>query len=72
MIREGEVLVCDEVDASMDSESRRDIQKILRESKSFKVKIFVSHNLEEFPDDVNHKIIFMDGRVIRDEKNLFC
>ncbi len=61
-----EVLACDEATGNLDSETSKEIIKLIKDVSEDKLVLIVTHNFDEVKDIVTRKIKLHDGRIIED------
>lgn len=62
------IIIFDEPTANLDPDARDDFYRLLRQSQSDKVLLFVTHRFEEVKDLVNRQIYMDLGKIVLDEK----
>lgn len=62
-----EILACDEPTGNLDSETSKEIIKLIKEVSKDKIVLIVTHNFDEVKDIVNRKITLFDGEIVRDD-----
>lgn len=62
-----EILACDEPTGNLDSETSKEIIKLISELATDKLVLIVTHNYDEVRDIVTRKIRVHDGEVVEDE-----
>ncbi len=68
MVKETPIIVADEPTGNLDTESAKDIIKILKEVAKNKLVIIVTHNIEQVEEYATRIITMNDGRIIEDRK----
>lgn len=68
MVKETPIIVADEPTGNLDTESAKDIIKILKEVAKNKLVIIVTHNIEQVEEYATRIIKMNDGRIIEDRK----
>ena len=68
MVKETPIIVADEPTGNLDTESAKDIIKILKEVAKDKLVIIVTHNIEQIEEYATRIIKMNDGRIIEDRK----
>jgi len=68
LVQETPIIVCDEPTGNLDSESAKDIFKLLREVSEDKLVVVVTHNFEQVKDYATRVIKMKDGSVYEDTK----
>lgn len=62
------IIVCDEPTGNLDSESSKNIMKLLEEIAKDKLVIVVTHNYDEVAEFATRKIRLFDGEVVEDKQ----
>lgn len=68
MVKETPIIVADEPTGNLDTESAKDIIKILKEVAKNKLVIIVTHNIEQVEEYATRIITMNDGRIIEDRR----
>ena len=68
MVKETPIIVADEPTGNLDTESAKDIIKILKEVAKDKLVIIVTHNIEQVEEYATRIIKMNDGKIIEDRK----
>ena len=68
MVKETPIIVADEPTGNLDTESAKDIIKILKEVAKNKLVIIVTHNIEQVEEYATRIITMNDGRIIEDRE----
>lgn len=68
IVKETPIIVADEPTGNLDTESAKDIIKILKEVAKNKLVIIVTHNIEQVEEYATRIITMNDGRIIEDRK----
>ena len=68
MVKETPIIVADEPTGNLDTESAKDIIRILKEVAKDKLVIIVTHNIEQIEEYATRIIKMNDGRIIEDRK----
>jgi len=61
------IIVCDEPTGNLDSESSKNILKLLHDISSEKLVIVVTHNYEEIKEFATRKVRLYDGEIVEDQ-----
>ena len=68
LAKDSPVILADEPTGNLDSETSKDIIKLLKEVSQDKLLIVVTHSIEEVEGHATRQIIVDDGKVIEDKK----
>ncbi|MCR5786731.1 MAG: ABC transporter ATP-binding protein, partial [Acholeplasmatales bacterium] len=63
-----QILACDEPTGNLDSQTGKEIIKLLQEVAPGKIVLIVTHNFDEIKDIATRRIVVKDGNIIIDEK----
>lgn len=62
------ILACDEPTGNLDSETSKEIIKLISENSKGKLVLFVTHDYDSIKDYVSRKIVIKDGHIVEDKK----
>ncbi len=68
LAKESEIVIYDEPTANLDPKARDDFYNLIKENRSDKLSLFVTHRIEEVEELVNRKIYMDLGKVVSDER----
>ncbi len=67
IVKDPEVILCDEPTGNLDAENSRQILELLKEFSKTKLVIIVSHNLHDAETYSDRILELLDGKIMRDE-----